>query len=83
MATYISDVTFFRSKIEKFAQLQLKNPTEGGKTEEKRKEFYSTIPCQILEQLISVYKMDIEMFDYDVTPFKNICDKGNATSNLS
>jgi hypothetical protein len=27
--------------------------------EEKRAEFYSTIPCQVLEELIRIYRMDL------------------------
>jgi hypothetical protein len=64
--------------MENYLTLELKNPTSGGKTEDKRKEFYSTIPCQVLEQLIGLYRMDLDMFDYDVQEFRNLC-KADAT----
>ena len=63
------------SGIGRFATLELKNPTSGGKTEEKRNEFYAGIPCDLLEQLIHLYKMDLDMFDYEVDSFRKICDR--------
>jgi hypothetical protein len=82
LETSTRDETFVmtRSGIGRFAALEFKNPTFGGKTEEKRKEFYSTIPCNVLEQLIAIYRMDLDMFDYDVDSFRQICDKGNSST---
>ena len=41
-------------------------------------EVYSTIPCPILEDLIRIYKMDLEMFDYEVESFRKICEKSDS-----
>jgi hypothetical protein len=53
----------------------VKNPTSGGRTEDKRKEFYSAVPCPLLEQLIGVYQMDLDLFEYDAQDFRRLCKK--------
>ena len=85
LETSASDENFVmtRSGIERFANLEIKNPTSGGKTEEKRIEFYSGIPCDLLEQLIHLYKMDLDMFDYEVDSFRKICDSSDRSSTVA
>lgn len=61
------------SGLDKFAMLEFKHPTQGGKTEDHRKEFYSQVHCDVLERLYILFQSDFELYEYDPQPFYEIC----------
>ncbi len=53
--------------------------TKGnGSDLDVRKKFYSDIECRQIHRLVSMYKMDLEVFDYDPGPFFELCKKNLA-----
>lgn len=61
------------SGLDKFATLEFKHPTQGGKTEDHRKEFYSQVHCDVLKRLYILFQSDFELYEYDPQPFYEIC----------
>ena len=61
------------AKYARIAEPQNFNP--AGKTEEKRQEFFSKVPCSDLKWLYRYYYMDFKLFDYDPKPFFKLCKK--------
>ena len=70
---YFQEYVVKRSGIGKHVKIVYEHATIGGKTESVRREFYSKIPCPLLQRLYEIYKMDFEMFGYSAEPFFNMC----------
>ena len=49
--------------------------THGGPTPEHREEFFTDVPCSLLQELTQHFLMDLEMFQYDTKEFLTICKK--------
>ena len=72
-----------RSGIEKHVRMesqlhQNKNGTSSG--QEVRQRFYSGVPCDLLRHVAEVYKMDLELYEYELEPFLQICSKGSGAA---
>ena len=52
---------------------QHRHSTSGGKTEEFRKKYFGQLPCETLNQLTDLYKVDMEMFEYDDSLYRRLC----------
>ncbi len=53
--------------------LQAMHGTAGGDSGAARTEFYSRVPCGLVRRVGSAYRMDLELFEYDLEPFLKIC----------
>ena len=51
-------------------------PNGNESKEELRKRFYSEVPCQQVTNLIRMYSMDLEMFEYSTKSFLEYCRPG-------
>jgi len=49
------------------------NPTSGGSSANVREEYFSLLPCDLLQKLVDKYQLDMEMFDYDAKDFLRLC----------
>ena len=43
--------------------------------ERVRKKYFSFLSCSSLQQLSELYKMDLELFDYDISEYKALCQE--------
>ena len=63
--------------MNKYLDLEYKHYKTNGdtNTENLRKQYFTSITCNELNNLVKVYEMDLQMFDYEIEPFLELCLK--------
>ena len=69
------DFVMTQSSMNQYINLEYEHYKSNGleTTNELRKSHYSNITCSEISKLEIVYKMDLEMFDYEVESFRKYC----------
>ena len=53
------------------------NEHQGGSASNLIKEYFSQVPCKLLQDVYSIYKIDFDLFEYeDISYYLSICKKG-------
>ncbi len=65
---------YFRSKglTDKDLQLPWANPSREGRAERLRKKYFGQLDKRTVEVLYHKYKLDHELFDYDIEPYRSL-----------
>ena len=57
-----------------YTSLERRNPSSGS-SDDSRRKYFSTMPCDTLELLLNSFQVDFLMFGYDASPFFELCMK--------
>lgn len=67
------DFVLKQSGLSAYTHLDYKHPTKGGKSQDFRKEFYSQVSCDLLQQILNLYRADFDLFGYESALFNQYC----------
>ena len=55
---------FHRTGMSNYVTLQPQNVSPSGRSEARRRQFFSDVNCATLDKLYQIYRMDFELFGY-------------------
>ena len=69
------DFVLSQSSMNQYIDLEYRHYKSNGQesTENLRQKYFSNITCSDLTKLVTVYQMDLKMFDYSDETFREIC----------
>ena len=69
METFTNDSNYIMAKTGMRPSIEQAHISSGGSTSDLAKDYFANVPNQLIEKLQQLYKIDFEMFDYDIQDF--------------
>ena len=69
METFTNDSNYIMAKTGMRPSIEQEHISSGGSTSDLAKVYFANIPNKLTKKLQQLYKIDFEMFNYDIQDF--------------